>query len=159
MGDLLNINTMIYIFSLSFQLAGAILLIIKYFGKTKNRIIEEYFPGSNIIERDEKNICRMERDKVRESVRKVYDNRMSFIFIAVGYILSIFENKSYLSKVYIALFVILGALIIILIEKGICLLVSKMFYKNDIEIPYDELAYIADTTISEEEIDNMSNDL
>ena len=46
--------TVIYIIAISLQLAGAVILIINYCRNTHNQIIDRYFPGSNLVERDNK---------------------------------------------------------------------------------------------------------
>ena len=51
--------TVIYIIAISLQLAGAVILIINYCRNTHNQIIDRYFPGSNLVERD--NNAPMER--------------------------------------------------------------------------------------------------
>ena len=53
--ELLKAEVITYVLSLAFQVAGAVLLIIKYLGRTRERIIEEYFPGSNVAKRDGNN--------------------------------------------------------------------------------------------------------
>lgn len=143
---------LVYILSLSFQVAGAVLLIIKYWGKTKDRIVDEYFPGSNIIERDEEDNIKLEKEKVQVCARNIYDNRMAFVFIAIGYILSIFGSMNSISKIYILILVILFTVIIIVIEKKISMEISKRYYIEDIIMSYDEVAYIADTVPTDEEI-------
>ena len=150
--ELLKIEVIAYVLSLSFQVAGAVLLIIKYFGKTKERIIEEYFPGSNIAERDENDNSTLEKEKVRFCVRNIYDNRMAFLFIAVGYILSIFGEVNGECKLCILMFVIACTVAIILLEKAFSIIVSNLIYKNDITVPYDNLKDRADTVITENEI-------
>lgn len=77
----MSLKEFAYILSLSLQIAGAVLLIIKYLGRTRERIIEEYFPGRSIVKRDDNNVTRLEKSKVQKCARKVYDNRMAFVFI------------------------------------------------------------------------------
>lgn len=151
------VEVLVYSLSLSFQVAGAVLLIIKYWGKTKDRIVDEYFPGSNIIERDEEDNIKLEKEKVQVCARNIYDNRMAFVFIAIGYILSIFGSMNSISKIYILILVILFTVIIIVIEKKISMEISKRYYIEDIIMSYDEVAYIADTVPTDEEIKALFN--
>ena len=46
---LLSWEVIFYIFSISFQVAGAVLLIIKYCGNTMNMMLQEYFPEGGVI--------------------------------------------------------------------------------------------------------------
>ena len=157
--ELLKVRVIAYVFSLAFQVAGAVLLIIKYFGRTKERIFEEYFPGSNIAERDENDITTLNKEKVQMCVRNIYDNRMAFLFIAIGYILSIFGEIDGECKICILLFVITSTSIIVSIEKILSTMVSKIIYKEDIVVPYKKLENIAETAMTGTEIKEMFNSL
>jgi len=156
--ELFRMDTLFYIFSLAFQVAGAVILIIKYFGKTKERIIEEYYPGSNIAERDENNTIVLEKEKLQTCARKIYDNRASFSFIAIGYILSIFGDISNQCKVCVLMMTVTCTVTIILIEKGVAIILSKIFYRKDEKIPFDKVKHIADTAMTQDEVSKMFNE-
>lgn len=153
--ELLKAEVITYVLSLAFQVAGAVLLIIKYLGKTRERIIEEYFPGSNVAKRDENNMATLDKERVQICAQKIYDNRMAFLFIAIGYILSVFGSINGECKIYILLFVIVSTAVIIGVEKGMSIIVSKVIYKNDILTPYSNLEDRVETIITNEEIDKM----
>ena len=99
--ELLKPEIIAYIFSLAFQVSGAILLIVQYWGRTEARIITEYFPGNNFVFLDKTQIITMKKEKVQKCVRIVYHNRMSFLYIAFGYILSIWGNPLSACKICI----------------------------------------------------------
>lgn len=151
----LKLEVLFYIFSLAFQVAGAVLLIIKYWGKTKERIIDEYFPGSNIAERDKDNNVILKKEIVQSCAQKVYDNRMAFLFIAIGYVLSIFGTLNEGYRLYVLALVVVSTVIIILLEKGISIFVSKRIYNEDIILPYSKVEHIADTIITASEIEEL----
>ena len=153
--ELLKPEVVSYVLSLAFQVAGAVLLIIKYFGKTKERIINEYFPGSNIAKRDSRGNTVLKKEKVQSCVQTIYDNRMAFVFIAVGYILSIFGAINEECKICVLLGVFFFTTIIIIIEKGLSIIISKILYKEDMEITFSEIADRADTIVTNEEIDKL----
>lgn len=140
--ELLKLSTMCYILSLAFQVAGAVLLIIKYFGRTKERIMDGYFPSSSYVkmDRENSNNILLEKDKVQKCAREVYDNRMAFIFIAFGYILSIFGELQGESKICILAFMFVSTSVIILIEKLLSILISKILYKEGIKTSLNEIA-------------------
>lgn len=156
--ELLEWRAMAYILSLAFQVAGAVLLIIKYWGRTRERIIDEYFPGSNVIERDKNNNVKLQKDKVQECARRIYDNRAAFLFIAVGYILSIFGEMQGKCKVCVLAFVISSTVIIIILEKNWSYIAAEYFYKEDIPLKYDDIKEKADTCITSSEVDDMFQD-
>ena len=154
---MLTFEVAAYILSLALQVAGAIMLIIKYWGRTQERIIEEYFPGSNIIGRDEENNVRLEKRKVQKCAQIIYHNRMAFIFIAIGYGLSVFGEASGVCRWRMALYIVLCTIIIILLESVVSVAISKLFYREDIVLPYSEIEDIADTAITASEIEAMFN--
>lgn len=155
--ELLETESIAYILSLAFQVAGAVLLIIKYCGNTKQRIIDEYFPGSNIAERDENDNAKLEKEKVQKCAQTIYDNRAAFVFIAIGYILSVFGDAQDKCKLCMLAYVIVFTMAIIVLEKRISIKISKVIYRNDIEIPYNDIKNRADTEATESEIDEMFN--
>lgn len=153
----MNIKLLLYILSLAFQIAGAVLLIIKYCGKTKQRIINEYFPGSNLIERDDNDMLHLEKKKVQVCVKRIYDNRISFAYIAIGYVLSVFGESSNSSKAVIIFYMLFFTTALILVEKIISASFARLLYQSDIEMKYSEIEEIADTVITEKEIDEIIN--
>lgn len=154
----MNIKILLYILSLAFQVAGAVLLIIKYCGKTKQRIIREYFPGSNIIERDDDDMVHLEKEKVQECVKRIYDNRISFAYIAIGYVLSIFGESTNRSKAEIMFYMIFSTIALILVEKIISSIFARLLYRADLEMNYSEIEDIADTVMTRKEIDEILYD-
>lgn len=154
----MNIKILLYILSLAFQVAGAVLLIIKYCGKTKQRIISEYFPGSNIIERDDDDMVHLEKEKVQECVKRIYDNRISFAYIAIGYVLSIFGESTNRSKAEIMFYMIFSTIALILVEKIISSIFARLLYRADLEMNYSEIEDIADTVMTRKEIDEILYD-
>lgn len=156
--EVLNPGVFAYTLSLAFQVAGAVLLIIKYFGRTKERIIDEYFPGSNYVKYDENENVTLEKNKVQECVQRIYSNRMAFVFIVIGYILSIFGIVPEKNKGCILVFVIVGTIIIILLGKGISVKISKLLYKEDIIRPYKDVEDKAEIAYSSEEIAGLFQD-
>ena len=154
--ELFRLDTLFFVFSIAFQVAGAVILIIKYFGKTEERIKQEYYPGSNIAPRDENEYTKLEGKKCMECAQRIYDNRASFSFIALGYILSIFGDASGQCRVCVLMMTITCTIVIILLEKGISNLISYVFYRNGIECPYSEVSEWADTEATKEEIEELA---
>lgn len=71
----------IYVLSLAFQIAGVVLLILKYWGNTRQRIINEYFPGTGIASNDGDDNTVLDVFRVRECVIEIYSSRVAFIYI------------------------------------------------------------------------------
>ena len=149
---MVTMEVIAYILSLAFQVAGAVLLIIKYWGKTRERIIEDYFPGSNVAERDENNNITLEKHKVQACAQNIYDNRMAFVFIAIGYILSVFGAIDDICRVCILAYVIVTTIVIIIVEKLMSIMISKIIYTNDIILPYKQVEDKVETTATSDDM-------
>lgn len=104
--------TVIYIIAISLQLAGAVILIINYCRNTHNQIIDRYFPGSNLVERDNKDNIVLEKERVQEVVREIFMNRCAFFYIGAGYIVGIYGEAGKTNKCIISILVIIGSFLL-----------------------------------------------
>lgn len=144
-----------YILSLAFQIAGAVLLIIKYWGNTRNRIIETYYPGTGVANNDGDDNAILEVDRVRECAKEIYANRAAFIYIAIGYAVSIFGDKQDTCNYTLLIYVEGATVLLIVIERLIAYLCAKYFYKVDLKVPYDKLPGYVNGTMSAKDIEKM----
>ncbi len=71
--------------------------------------------------------------------KKMYLNRISFCYIALGYFLGVFGNIDHYNKLLIAVFVVVLALLIIILSRCIVALVVKHSKIANIEITPKEL--------------------
>ena len=67
-----------FISMLVFQLSGALLLLLNCIKSGKESVIKNCFPGSNVVERDENNNCKIPKEKLQESAHKIYLNIVAF---------------------------------------------------------------------------------
>lgn len=108
----------LYILAIALQVAGAVLLIIKYWGNTQNRIINEYFPGTGIANNDGNDNAVLEVERVRECVREIYASRIAFTNIALGYALAIFGDKGLKDNIVLLTYVALLSSAIIVVDAN-----------------------------------------
>lgn len=141
--------TVIYIIAISLQLAGAVILIINYCRNTHNQIIDRYFPGSNLVERDNKDNIVLEKERVQEVVREIFMNRCAFFYIGAGYIVGIYGEAGKTNKCIISILVIIGSFLLIVLGEIILNGIVKKRYKEDMEIPYNSVASKADALPTE----------
>ena len=148
------------IFSISFQLTGAIILLLWCLkGAKKENIIKRYFPGSNVIERDDENNCILYKDKLRVASREVYINIVAFCDLIVGYGLSFYADQSDNKTVAFITSMIITAVLLV-VEYMIAHLISVLRYKEDIIEKYEVLEkYGVDTIVTNKEIDDMFNEM
>lgn len=149
------ISLFIYALALAFQIAGAVLLILKYWGNTKQRIINEYYPGAGIASNDGEDNAILDVSRVRECVIEIYSSRVAFIYIGVGYALSVFGEKGDVAGIVVLLMVFVASGLLIGIEGVLARVASKAFYKDDIKISYVDLPEYVDRTASFKDIDEL----
>lgn len=145
----------VFVLALAFQIAGAVLLILKYWGNTKQRIINEYYPGAGIANNDGEDNAILDVVRVRGCVIEIYSSRMAFIYIAIGYALSVFGEKGTAASTTVLFMVFIAAGMLIGIESVIVRIVARIIYKEDIKISYTDLPEYIDRTASAKDIDEL----
>ena len=148
------------IFSIAFQLAGAIILLLWCLqGARLDNVIEKYFPGSNIAKRDDENNCVLEKGRLRKISRDIYINIFAFFDLIVGYSLSFYDTSNE-SKTKALLITMLITFIIIGIEYLISHVISICRFKANLTVKYDELEkFNVDTDITNKELDDMLSEV
>ena len=101
------------VLSIAFQLSGAVLLTIRFWGKRKNEILQQYFNSSEIICRDDGEEVVLRKEKLQKIFKEIYLTRFSFIYIVIGYVLSIFDMS--ISKCCAILIILFVTLLLILL--------------------------------------------
>lgn len=149
---------MLFIGMLTFQLTGALILLLNCVKGSRKAVIKNCFPGSNIAERDENNNCTIPKSKMRESAHEIYLNIVAFGDLVIGYILAAFSPISEFQIHDTLCAVCVSTLVLLLAEYYLSKLVAKLAYSKDELVPYSELeAYAVDTVITTAEIDAICN--
>lgn len=139
---------------LVFQLSGALLLLLNCIKSGKDAVIKNCFPGSNIVERDENNNCKIPREKLQESAHKIYLNIVAFVDLVIGYLFAVFSPTADVQIELVLVEVIVATVILLMLEYYISRFCAKRIYAKDISIPFDELEGV-DTTVTEQEIEDL----
>lgn len=84
---------LIYLLSLSLQVSGALILILFCWGNTERRVLNTIYSATSTIHREDDNTVIISKDKLYKAHKEVLLNRNAFIFIAVGYLLSLFGTS------------------------------------------------------------------
>ena len=143
---------------LVFQLSGALLLLLNCIKSGKESVIKNCFPGSNVVERDENNNCKIPREKLQESAQKIYVNVVAFMDLVIGYLLAAFSPTTDVQIGLILVEVIVATTLLLMLEYYSSRFCAKKIYAKDISVSYDEL-YGVDTFIKKQEIDDMFKDI
>ena len=147
-----------FICMLVFQLSGALLLLLNCIKSGKESVIKNCFPGSNVVERDENNNCKIPREKLQESAHKIYVNVVAFMDLVIGYLLAAFSPTTDVQIGLILVEVIVATTSLLMLEYYSSRFCAKKIYAKDINVSYDELEGV-DTFITKQEIDDMFKDI
>ena len=147
-----------FICMLVFQLSGALLLLLNCIKSGKESVIKNCFPGSNVVERDENNNCKIPREKLQESAQKIYVNVVAFMDLVIGYLLAVFSPTTDVQIGLILVEVIVATTLLLMLEYYSSRFCAKKIYAKDISVSYDELDGV-DTFITKQEIDDMFKDI
>lgn len=120
-----------YVLALSLQLAGALLLIIRYsVTPMKTQLKDAHEKASHVDEAEETISIGIPVDS--ELIEEIRLNRLAFIYIAVGYLFGIWGESFDVNKWFITGLVILLAAIAVVIGKAHSKRASKKTSHTDL---------------------------
>ena len=137
-----------------FQLSGALLLLLNCIKSGKESVIKNCFPGSNVVERDENNNCKIPKEKLQESAHKIYLNIVAFAELVIGYLFAAFSPTADVQIELVLAKVIVATVILLVLEYYFSYFCAKRIYAKDISVPFDELEGV-DTTVTKQEIEDL----
>ena len=145
---------LIYLLSLSLQVSGALILILFCWGKTERRVLNTIYSATSTIHREEDNTVVISKEKLYKSHKEVLLNRNAFIFIAVGYLLSLFGTSEGICH-WIG-FVIVLIVSVLLVGVGVLLAhtIAKISNRNDRRYTFEDLCSKLDKDVDTNMIDS-----
>ena len=147
---------MFFIIMLSFQLAGGLILLLNGLRCSKDDVIRNCFPGSNVAKRDKNNNCVISKETMQKSALPIYLNIMAFANLVIGYGIAAFSPISTYSTAITITLVALCTLVFSVCEWLLIKAVIMRRYVKDEVVPYSILEeYGVDTIMTTEEIDEM----
>ena len=117
-------------------------------------MIKNCFPGSNVVERDENNNCKIPKEKLQESAHKIYLNIVAFADLVIGYLFATFSPTADVQIELVLAKVIVATVILLVLEYYFSYFCAKRIYAKDISVPFDELEGV-DTTVTKQEIEDL----
>lgn len=85
--------TLIFELSISLQLSGALILLLWCFSKVSNNVLDMCFPGVVFAKRNENGELYIAKEMIRQKVKTIFLNVWAFIYIALGYLTSVFAEN------------------------------------------------------------------
>lgn len=117
-------------------------------------VIKNCFQGSNVIECDENNNCRIPKEKLQKSAHKIYMNIVAFVDLVIGYSFAVFSPNSDAKIKWILTKVFVFTFSLPILEYYFSLFYARRKYKEDIITLVDKLEEV-DTIVTTKEIDGM----
>lgn len=146
-------DVVIYIIAISFQLSGALLLVL-YSISTKRRNVIKRFAGKCLIYRDNNtNEITYDKDALKITFRDAWLNKIAFTLIALGYCFGVFGEIDEKNKNLIAIVIVLLTVIIMVLSYFIVACIIKYSPNINKELSNEELSELG----VEPDIENLSN--
>ena len=155
----MNVQEIIYSLSISLQVTGSILLLIYFWGNTRDRIIHQYFPGSRIPETDKNDEITLGKERVQKEAVTIYKNRVAFVLLGLGYLIGIFGANSGGHNGLIVLSVAIMTVFLIVVVEVLCRKVAERNYPEDLKEPSKNVEGFVDSVAGEESVDAMFEDV
>ena len=138
----------IYLFSLSLQVTGALILIIYCWGNTERCVLNAIYPANTQMHREEDNTVIIRREKLYKAHKEVLLNRGAFIFIGGGCLFSLLGSNDDVNPWIGFLVVALTSCVLVKIVDLITHLIAKYSNKEDKIYSYEELCSKLDSDVS-----------
>lgn len=121
------LNTIFYIFSISLQLSGSLLLMIFSLSTKRKQIIKRFINNNILTERGK--ILDYDTEEFKNTYKIAYLNKFSFGYIVIGCIASIFASNNncppWRIMIYTIIFTLLFIVIAILFTKHLVIFLPK----------------------------------
>ena len=126
----MSLAEVVYVFAISFQLSGAVLLIFQFWGIRIKKGIEENKRNETHVENETLFIGKTQPTPF-EYTKNIWLNRFAFILIAIGYLLGVFGSIENYSKWFILLYIALLSTFIVSLFYFISKKLGKSMENNN----------------------------
>lgn len=156
----MDCHTILYVTSVSLQVAGALALMISFWNNINHEILKIIYSSVLTANRDNDNNVLIPKIELYKATRHIWMNRIAFVYLALGYILGVFgRNDGH--ELCIILLLLLMISLLILISWLVSFFIAKKVVKDDRCISYGELCSIlgrdVPTNVTNKEIDEIFN--
>jgi len=145
---------MLYILSVSFQIAGALLLMLNVLSAKREKVIRR-FAGKGLLYRDNNtNTISYDQNALKDVFREAYLSKFSLAYIIMGYLFGVFSTIASEYKNIIAMAIVAATALLILLSYLVVYLILKFSKRVNQEISNEELISLG----IEPDIENISNE-
>ena len=143
----MSCQIVIYLVSIALQVSGALILILFCWGDTERRVLNIIFPANASVHREEDDTVVINKEKLYRAHKELLLNKIAFIFICVGYLLSLFGENGGLCPWVGLVLVFIGSAIFVAFGAIVALVIAKIFNRKDRVYSYEEFCSKVDNTI------------
>jgi len=143
----MNCLQLMYLVSLSFQVTGALILIIYCWGNTERCVLNAIYPANTEMHREENDTVIIKKEKLYKAHKVVLLNRNAFIFIGLGCALSLFGLNEGINPWIGLMIVVIVSCILLKVVDFAAHLIAKYSNLEDKIYPYKELCSKLDSNI------------
>ena len=143
----MNYMQFVSLLSVDLQVSGALILIFFSWGNTERRVLNTIFPANANVHRDDDDTVVISMGKLFKAHKEILLNRMAFIFICAGYLLSLFGDND-------GICVCMGLIVVLIMSvafMGIgwltAYLIAKLSNRNDRIYSYEEFCSKVDNDV------------
>lgn len=116
-----------FLFSIVFQVCGALILLFGSFKNSKKQIPSAYFEQNNAGKIDDDEIITLDKRVVAKILANIYHSRWSFGYLVIGYVLSIWSDLGGYPRESMVRYVVIISALIIAITFLIDFIFSNIF--------------------------------
>ncbi len=111
-----------YILAISFQISGAVMLLLYSASTKRDDVIKRFMERKNVSQDEKTKSIEYDENAYKEEFKVAYLNKISFGYIAVGYIINIWGDCSSDWKIFVAFETVVSAILILFMTyKGVLL--------------------------------------
>lgn len=147
-------SSVIYIVAISFQLAGALLLLLYSISAKRENVIRRFASKCLIYRDNNTNEIQYDKEALKSSFRDAWLNKLSFGLIALGYLIGIFGEIGQTDKLLIFPYVVILTELIMFASYFMVICIIKYSSKVNKELSNDEL----NTLGIKPDIENCNNE-
>lgn len=123
----MDVGAKCFLFSIVFQVSGALILLLKSFKKARKQVATAYFTADNSGEVREEDYVELSFWSVSKILVEIYCNRLSFFHLVIGYALAIWSDIGNFSKNRIFQYVVVCSFFVLIVSVVIAFLFSTIF--------------------------------
>ena len=144
----MNNEQMIYLMSLALQVSGALILIIFCWGNTEHRVLNTIYPANSSVHREDDDTVVISKEKLFKAHKALLLNRNGFVFIALGYLISLVGSSESVHPWSGLAIVMTASIVLVVVGVSASHLIAKLCNRRDRVYRYENLCSKLENDVS-----------